>query len=468
MEDLRANLDQQWNLHLTADLDAPDVLVEVIISARLTLSFLSIGTNVSLVEISHDARCLSAALGTYREYTEKVDPTALATIVLRSSDHGVATVAINALVEVFDRSGYMGNNGEAVLDRKLVSGLLDWTGSCETGNPEHSNALLQLQGLLIALEISADGQFSPSAAGVIPSWIMSVHDWSHESNEFPTRLAAAKSLLAFYRALKYSHNFSHTTPNLMPVLVAVYEILRDDDDEIREIGASVVFFILSTCKNGDSKLSTTRFPCTPAAAASQLIEFMANTKHNSTKLLEYSVRSIFDDEARWLEIFTSVGIGRGRHVHEVAMTLDTAMEEDNSLFVKEKQNLYIDLVQELETWAWITDQLDLVNCYPDYVEALCKSVVEGIEALSRTTQRKRDGPLGWTSKPEVYKLGMQFIIAADILVKWENRRTQHQLTIRPALRRLLDAAETGNLHELWITRIRRIKGVVGSDDGTPI
>jgi hypothetical protein len=115
-------------------------------------------------------------------------------------------------------------------------------------------------------------------------------------------------------------------------------------------------------------------------------------------------------------------------LQSVGAQFSKAMEDDNSLFVEEEQNLFIDEVREaklwskifeetaLDTWNWQGADFDIENTWSQPHAALAAWVMEGLLALNALLV-KEDGPLGWTSKPTVFALATRLLLSANAIIR---------------------------------------------------
>ena len=64
-----------------------------------------------------------------------------------------------------------------------------------------------------------------------------------------------------------------------------------------------------------------------------------------------------------------------------------------------------------------------------------------------------DGPLGWTTKQEVFTLGIRVICAADVVLRWDDR---NGADVRMALRKFADAGSESELNGLWSEKSEQV------------
>jgi hypothetical protein len=91
------------------------------------------------------------------------------------------------------------------------------------------------------------------------------------------------------------------------------------------------------------------------------------------------------------------------------------MKFDDSLFVIEEQNLFVDEVRETQRWVSVYKSLAWESNNP-CLEALTSWTSEGLEAMQSLVSQE-DGPLGYGSKPEVFAILSRVIRASAALAR---------------------------------------------------
>jgi len=100
-----------------------------------------------------------------------------------------------------------------------------------------------------------------------------------------------------------------------------------------------------------------------------------------------------------------------RLYNNVEDELADALIEDNSLFIEEDQNLYIDEVREAQMW------IKMLMCgegehWEDAQAYVSLWSYLGLCAIERQAAERIDGPFGWTSRPQVFAICARVILAA--------------------------------------------------------
>ena len=262
-------------------------------------------------------------------------------------------------------------------------------------------------------------------------------------------MAAAMSLGAFKVAFRAPGQAPLTDAALLGAYLALYDTLNDDDDEIRDVGAAVVSWILSTPPDSTQNLSLV-----PLAAGLRFSEWLSSQYSHSIGLFTTAVRRLAL-HPRWLALNTTNKATEA--LESVEDLLAKATKEDRSLFVEEKQNLFIDEVREADIWSRVLLRMAGEALDKQLAKAYMTWVLEGLIALSEKAKAEAlDGPLGWTAKPEAFALGVHVILGAKVVLKWmknDGLYDDKEEDTTTALRNLAEIGRRASLHELWLSRI---------------
>ncbi|KAI5307918.1 hypothetical protein KEM55_007058 [Ascosphaera atra] len=92
-------------------------------------------------------------------------------------------------------------------------------------------------------------------------------------------------------------------------------------------------------------------------------------------------------------------------------------QESTVLFEEEKQNLFVDEIRESGRWSVILSGVKDVGLDNSLMHSLYVWAHSGLVALTESAQLKEyGGILGWSSKPEVFVLGMRVLYATYALL----------------------------------------------------
>jgi hypothetical protein len=125
-------------------------------------------------------------------------------------------------------------------------------------------------------------------------------------------------------------------------------------------------------------------------------------------------------------------LSESHNLDSPAAMFKAALNVDNTLFVKEDQNLYIDEVREVRFWGDIflrvffhdnvrKEDNHLTGFDKAPILALISWTVDAVKALN--TIDHQDGVLGWSSKPPAYSACMRTIICASALSELNEENT---------------------------------------------
>ncbi len=225
--------------------------------------------------------------------------------------------------------------------------------------------------------------------------------------------------------------------------LTLYDTLTDDDEEVRDIGATVVSWVLSPTSSRHTHRSLV-----PLAASCQLSDFLAENYPTSRQLFLHAIHQITGQPQ---DMFLRHSTPNHLMLTPVHQLLSSARIEDTSLFAEEKQNLFVDELREAAVWFKVLGMLSSTACDPIFVADFTTWTADGLSVLSETARNEVDGPLGWTSKVEVFILGMRVIFSAHLIYYWSTIGTVSVFNtdVLEGLRGLKEAGESSCLHEMW-------------------
>ena len=283
-----------------------------------------------------------------------------------------------------------------------------------------------------------------------------------------TRIAAAESITEFITTLRIGDFDGWAAPELLGGYICLYDILLDDDEDVREQGAVAASALLSAADSKTKGRKCGNTLLTSSAASSKLLQYIV-TEYNSSKVLWIDgVRrltgetSLFrvgpvhvpsnlenseDPSERKCTFKNRIRLGL-RPVREM---LQEARRLDTALFAEEKANLFVDPAEDAKDWADALAQLHPSVHDPNMVSEMAAWCAEGLAALIEIVESQEDGPLGWTSKPDVFALGMRILLMAKVQL-----HTLHSSTCLDLLRKLFRVGKQKLLHGLWLQRIQEI------------
>ncbi|UKZ80740.1 hypothetical protein TrVFT333_008504 [Trichoderma virens FT-333] len=318
-------------------------------------------------------------------------------VCLRTSFMEPQVVAIENLVELINQL-----IAENKLDSLPISSLMDmWTILPQRSlNPSLSNAIVRASGCLVAAMSQSKRLSTPS----LRNWGRMMADAGSDDKSFDTRFAAAQSLCSFFRVT----GTSCTSEGYLPVLLALYDAINDDDDEVREAGSAAARSIFGQ-------------NLAPLEASGRLLQWLAQ-HFNSSAEFKAAVASRITGCRATVAVDQSWG--------SPGAQLDAALRSDDSLFAVEEQNLFIDEVREANRWAFVFQSLEWDEKAPEDSRILGKLdewICDGL-AQMQLLIKQEDGPLGWASNPHVFAIGTSILRGAVTL-----KRNHGSLKLRKAV-----------------------------------
>ena len=224
------------------------------------------------------------------------------------------------------------------------------------------------------------------------------------------------------------------------VCLAVYDMLNDDDEDVRFLAAGTTSRIV-----GLDAHSSLRDTLEPGEASQNLATFMVKKWSGYRHFCREAFKRAFDVN--------------DLQYHSVAHQLTGFAPTDTALFAEEKQNLYVDEVKEFRLWSQVILRLDVLSIPRPLIRLLARWIDDGLDALTARAQLEMDGALGWSTNANVFRLGLQVVYGAEVLlyaVEQGDRLPVQPSTLRLKLGRLAAAATTNSMHELWILEIDRV------------
>lgn len=268
---------------------------------------------------------------------------------------------------------------------------------------------------------------------------------------------------------------SWNTSTLLGVYIALYDLLLDDDEDVRDKAAAVASVFLSTSINCAGIPNIFLMP--PAASLSLLQYFTTELNESLLLFAEAAYRltgtcSLFKrgpveitmPGVNGIEIKN--GLGKASHTDQISSVfiqpaqdvMHKARRQDNALFVEEKQNLFVDPVKEAENWALVLMNSTQFEKVISITSAIENWTIQGLEVLIESANEE-DGPLGWSTKPDVFTLGMRILLAAKVQIHWFQdglHRESLLNNILGLLRTLLDIGTEKLLNGIWLRQIENI------------
>ncbi|PPJ54294.1 hypothetical protein CBER1_06556 [Cercospora berteroae] len=337
-----------------------------------------------------------------------------------------------ALKTVIDLAEYAGNTVRLGVSRN--SFLLD-----SNPNQHYADQMLridtyQIDGL-VARQRELDEDLVQDVSGWAVACVAAIN-----GHGIYTREAAAEALGQVTSLWQYINTEPKLADSFLQLCLAVYDLLNDDDEDIRLLASEIVTRILAA--------GPTRAPASePIVASQRLLTFCVGRWLDSPNLVARAFQRSFD-------LSDTETTSRS-----VAQQLEASTQNDTALFAEEKQNLYIDEAKEVRVWSQVLQKLSLQAIDKTLISTIATWVDEGLNALTIHSESNADGALGWTTQPEIYVLGLQVVYAVELLFNFSARGAKIPLQpseLRKKLYTLITALEKAEGNCLWRWEAERV------------
>ena len=327
---------------------------------------------------------------------------------------------------------------------------------CLDGPPSNAQSALHLLGFFLDFAFHAYPDQRHLNLQAIARYIRLLRMTLIDTNPFDMRFAAVQSIRALEHIWTASPASKATGPLILGLSFVLYDMLNDDDDEIRDLSALATANFLRA--QGCTRVKHT----VPILTTHSLAFWLSTTSFATSSCSNFLV-------THTLRRLTSTPSPAPLFSIPFATLLNQHSKQDTALFATEKQNLYKDDALDAVFWSRVLSSLPAHTIQPEIRHGLAKWVLDSLAVLTRTvTEGEGDGALGWTSKSEVFTLGIQVVCAGEVVLAWNRSSLGEGLSTRSevftALRRFADKGAEGEVHGLWLERIERVleKEVLGA------
>ncbi|EME45586.1 hypothetical protein DOTSEDRAFT_62083 [Dothistroma septosporum NZE10] len=254
-----------------------------------------------------------------------------------------------------------------------------------------------------------------------------------------TREAAAKALERVRSLWAVLYSVPGLYESLLSISLTVYDLLNDDNEEIRLLAAGITQRILSV------EHLKSRGELEPISASQELLAFCRKHWNTSQRLAREALQRAFE----WFEAGPS----------PVSDHLQSAYRAGTALFAEEKQNLYIDDAKEVRAWTQVINGLAPHALSGQSIVTLTRWVETSLDALLMYAEDHPDGALGWSSDADTFTIGLRVVYGTEVLLRL-SRHGRRLPTKASHLRRRLHecdlAFEGSEVNCLWRWEIQRV------------
>ncbi|KAH7359589.1 HEAT repeat protein-like protein [Pyrenochaeta sp. MPI-SDFR-AT-0127] len=367
-------------------------------------------------------------------------------VVLSATEPEVLSKAQSVLAVTLARRDTKSSFFKEVKAQDTMEMLSKLEAQCLDGPPSNMQSALYLLGYFLDFAFHAHPEHNRAALEATARYVRLLRMTIIDTNPFDTRFAAIQSINALDHIWGAGVSHKETGSLTLALSFILYDLLNDDDDEIRDAAA------LATAKFLRAQGYTNVKDTVPILITQQLATFLCTTSTTSPYAVALSRES--------LRRLTATPSPSPLFSIPFARTLADERKEDTALFATEKQNLYKDDSLDAVLWSRVLASQRANKVPQGLQDGLTSWVLDGLAVLTDTARKEVDGSLGWSSKSEVFTLGIRAICAAEVVLRWsgcgnvqaETRRAK----VMKALRDFADVGEKAEVHGLWLERVERV------------
>lgn len=243
--------------------------------------------------------------------------------------------------------------------------------------------------------------------------------------------------------------------------MVLYDLLNDDDEDVRGIAASTTSVVLSAT----TTYSISLIELFPLAASEKLAHLLSERFRTDHCLVPSVLAKI------WPSLLSpNQRLNSNWRIKRCSIKtlLERTQLDSDVLFEEERQNLYIDDIREIELWSGILKTINPPG--QDHQVILEEYVLDGLKELKNYlgTVVGFDDPLGLTSQVDVFTLFTRVIHLAGVLICWSKAESisgngsDSPIYEGDLLHELKALGEAGKRVRIHGRLIRSIKGVIDS------
>lgn len=357
-----------------------------------------------------------------------------------------------------------------------------WSKSGHAQSPEQSESLLRLRGTQVGSRFAQAVRFQPSTLE-LHAWMRMIVEAGNVNSvstlallrkskadgsqkHVSTRLAAVVSVKNFLTTILDAESDMIYSSDVLNVHITIYDMLVDDEEDVRNEAARIVSLLLSRSDARDVGRAKHQ-SLSPPAAKVRLLHLLCHRSQASSVLwiqatlrltglifaLNDTVRARVQASTTVTDVIAHIGSTK---LPSVEQSFATAIPIYDVVFEEEKQNLYIDCVEEAEAWAELTCKLDPAAWQPDIAEELKKWTEEGLYFFHAKFEEITDGPLGLFSNPGIYTVLARVLLAAKVLLSNDAKMGRQNEDLYQLLEGLYKKGEEIGLHRLLLRKMDAI------------
>ncbi len=357
-------------------------------------------------------------------------------VVLDACDPEVVSRAQAVLADALSNKDLKSDFFSLTMEDQVMLTLTKLETQCVQGPPSNMQSALHLLGSFLDHAYNNYPLRRDEILASIARYIRLLRMTIIDTNPFDTRFAAIQSLSALNSIFTLAPSGKTTGPLILGLSIVLYDLLNDDDDEIRDLAASTTGIPLRSQGNQAFKDTV------PILTTHRLAAYLINSFSTSQDLVKETVRRLTNTPSP-APLFST----------PFTDTFAQERKEDTSLFAQEKQNLYKDDTLDVILWSRILLSLSAATIPQSLRMGLSNWVLDGLATLAQTAEEEGDGALGWSSKAEVFTLGMRVFCASEVVVGWGGEK---RVEVLKMLRGFADVGLERGVHGLWMERIEGV------------
>ncbi|KIX05824.1 uncharacterized protein Z518_03796 [Rhinocladiella mackenziei CBS 650.93] len=244
---------------------------------------------------------------------------------------------------------------------------------------ELRNATLKLEAHVLGVDLSVHELDIRTEQRTI-RWLRALEYASMDSMDFPTRLSAATALSTFSEYLKVSEASGKMYKIRLRLLLILYDLLNDDDDDVRfeAVQAARKLGLHEAQRWGNLGLCA-------LAARQILLETLCQQYGKTRDLVESAIIRLLqiglnENDAFYHRVLTILS------ERSVASQLQLICRGKNDLFAEERQNLYIDDICEIKSWTDILHRTSLHLLTSEQSRAAVEWTLAGLDQVLHVLQ----------------------------------------------------------------------------------
>ena len=302
-------------------------------------------------------------------------------LIVRADTSDVRALAMTVLVDYLEVA-------DTQLDEASVRELGAVMDLREIHDRTLQDAMLRLQSHIFRTTFEAD-QRGPNAVSlaVVRRWSHVLQTASHDYLEFSTRLNATRALRCCVSSLMdilVSSSSQEGRDAQVDLISILYDQLNDDDEDIRSIAQETAYCVMG---NAASKRQWA-LPVSSLAARRQLVGFLAVRNCEDLRLVRLCLLHLAGNSlGEVLPSQVTVNMIFGVSVAERLEVICSSMDD---LFAEERQNLYVDELEEIEVWSELLHRCRFSTLPQRWMQVILNWTSNGLDVVMTTVQSGKE------------------------------------------------------------------------------